>query len=146
MPKTKRKAPGFSHDSEILHGMSRGVWASHWADEQEEKGKSVRGGTDLYEVAPKTPGWAMKWANKLAGTIQHLNGIEVDELFEMARNAGFKKDKESFGFYLGMQAVGSGVHWTDDLTAVETPTILVPDYEFYKGAELHDPDIRFVKR
>lgn len=145
MPKTKRKAPGFSHDSEILHGMSRGVWANHWASAQEEKGRSFSG-QNLFDIAPKTPAWAVKWANKLADTIQKLNGIDVDALFEMAREAGFDKDRESFGFYLGMQAVGAGVRWTDDLSSRDAPKILVPSYQFYPGAEQAEPDIRFIKR
>lgn len=144
MPKSKRKAPGFSHDSEVLQGMSRGVWASHWSNEQEEKGRSFSG-RNIYEIAPKTPAWAVKWAKKLAGTIHDLNGLTIDELFEMAQASGFDKDREAFGFYLGMQAVGSGIHWTDDIPHLDTPKILVPDYQFYPGAEKSDPDIRFVK-
>jgi hypothetical protein len=136
---------GMHHDPEITLGMARGVWASHWANEQEEAGESFSG-QDIYEAAPDAPTWAEKWAKKLASSICHLNGDRpLDLLFREAQQAGFPRDRETFGFYLGMQAVGHGVHWTDDVPFKnERPEILVPSYEFYEGAERSEPDTRLV--
>jgi len=136
---------GGHHDPEILLGMARGVWADHWAQEKEEAGVSFSG-RDIYEAAPEAPSWAEKWAKRLANSISALNGnVSLNRLYLAAKEAGFPKDRETFGFYLGMEAVGHGVNWTDDISG-EHPEILVPDYEFYEGAEKHDPDTRFVRR
>jgi hypothetical protein len=126
--------------------MSRGVWALYWAQEQEEAGKSFSG-TNIYEIAPDAPGWAEKWAEKLAGSICHLNGnLTLDHLYLTALEAGFPRDREAFGYNLGMQAIGSEVHWTDDISVgPDTPKILVPSYEFYEGAERSEPDVRFAR-
>jgi len=155
MPKSKKKTltfrstrnVGAHHDPEILLGMARGVWADHWATEQEENGESFSG-QDIYEAAPNAPAWAEKWARKLASSISHLNGdVPLDMLFRSAQQAGFAKDREAFGFYLGMEAVGHGIHWTDDVpSSDDVPKILVPNYEFYEGAERSEPDLRFVRR
>ena len=156
MPKTRKKPLTFRsnrdvgghHSPEIILGMARGVWAIHWADELEEAGESRSlSGQDIYEIAPETPAWAEKWAKKLAGSICHLNGDRsLDMLFREVKQAGFPRDQESFGYYLGMQAVGSGVHWTDDVPFGNSkPKILVPSYEFYEGAERSEPDLRFVR-
>jgi hypothetical protein len=138
---------GGHHDPEILLGMARGVWADYWAQEQEEAGESFSG-QDIYAAAPDAPTWAEKWAKKLANSIIHLNGdVSLDTLFKAARQAGFPKDRETFGFYLGMEAVGHGIHWTDNVPhSDEIPKILVPDYEFYEGAERSEPDLRFVHK
>ena len=139
-----RRAKGGHHDPEITLGMARGVWADHWAHEQEEAGESFSG-MDIYEAAPDAPTWAERWAEKLASSIVALNGAPLDSLYRAAKTAGFPKDRETFGFYLGMQAVGHGVNWNDDISVgPNTPTILVPDYEFYEGAERNQPDVRFA--
>ena len=149
MPKSRpltfksHRPTGAHHDPEILLGMARGVWADYWANEQEEAGESFSG-QDIYEAAPDAPEWAEKWARKLASSILRLNGDSLDSLYKKARDVGFPKDRETFGFYLGMQAVGHGVAWDDDVPAGHDLKILVPSYEFYEGAERSEPDTRFV--
>jgi hypothetical protein len=155
MPKNKRKTLTLRanhnvrslQDPEILQGMSRSVWASHWAQVQEDNGESFSG-MNIYEIAPDTPSWAEKWAEKLADSICHLNGnLTLNDIYLDAQDAGFPRDREAFGLCLAMQAIGSGVHWTDDVsTGPDTPQILVPSFEFYKGAERSEPDVRFVHR
>jgi hypothetical protein len=140
MPRAKKT----SHHPEILRGMARGPWADTWASEQEEKGRSFSS-MDLYEVAPEAPRWTEKWAKKLASSIVALNQLSLDDLYAVACEAGFQKSEETFGFYLGMQAVGHGIAWTDDISG-NAPKILIPSYEFYHGAENSEPDLRFVKR
>lgn len=134
-----------AHDPDILRGMARGPWAVHWANEAEEAGESFSG-VDLYEIAPKTPRWAEKWARRLADSIAGLNQASLSELYQHAVSVGYSRDKESFGYHLGMQSTGEGVSWSDDSSAGHHGDILLPYYVFYEGAETHDPDIRFARR
>ena len=134
----KRKSTGPKPDSEVLLGMAKGPWASHWANEQEEDGVSFSG-VDIYDEAPNPPRWVMTWARSLAAVIEKLNGSTLDELYAAACRAGFAKNPETFGYYLGMQAVGHGVHWTDD--GADNIGIKVPSIELYEGASV---DLRFV--
>ena len=133
-----RRAPGAHHDPEILKGMARGPWADHWATEQEEQGESFSG-MDIYELAPDAPNWAEKWAQHLADAIMSLNKRTLEELYKIAQQAGFSRDREAFGFYLGMQSIGHGITWHDDFNT--DVKILLPSGEFYEGAK---PDLRFV--
>jgi len=140
--KTKRtRRP--AHDEEILRGMARGPWALRWANEEEERGTRFAGGTDLYEAAPEAPRWVARWARGLADAIVSLNDASLEELYEAARADGFAKDRESFGYYLGMQAEGNGVRWDDDVSPNATVTIRVPSIELYEGAS---PDLRFISK
>jgi hypothetical protein len=141
MPKTRRKTPKMKHDLDILRGMARGPWANHWAAEQEEQGESFSG-VDIYDAAPEAPRWAEKWAERLADAIVKINDTPLDHLFAGARAVGFPKDEEAFGFYLGMQAVGHGISWDDDVRG-STLKIGVPSAEFYETAK---PDLRFISR
>jgi len=141
MAKAKRKAsrtPSSRHDTEILLGMARGPWADRWANEQEEAGESFSG-QDIYELAPEAPRWAEAWAVRIADAIVKLNGASLDELYHVAQREGFSKDREAFGFYLGMQSCGHGVAWDDDFAT--DVKIKLPSAEFYEGAQ---PDLRFV--
>lgn len=105
-----------SHDAEILAGIPSGVWADYWATEQEEKGRSFGGGVNLIDVAPNPPKWAKDWAKRVADKIVELNNNKsLEQIYEMAKKIGYKNDKEHFGYDLGMQTVGHGVSWTDDV-------------------------------
>jgi hypothetical protein len=127
-------------EAEILSGMARGPWASHWAQEEEERGES-HGGEDIYETAPPAPKWVKKWAAALGKSISSLNhDVGLEDLYQAARADGFTKDRETFGFYLGMQSVGHGVSWDDDHSS--SITIKVPSMELYEAAR---PDLRFMK-
>ena len=141
MPKTRRKAPRMEHDRDILRGMARGPWADTWAIEQKEQGESFSG-MDIYEAAPEAPLWAEKWAERLADAIVKINDTPLSHLFTGARAVGFTRDEETFGFYLGMQAVGHGIRWDDDVRG-STLKIGVPSMEFYENAK---PNLRFISR
>lgn len=135
------KGPGHGvprHDNNILLGMAKGPWADHWATIQEEKGKSFSG-MDIYEAAPDPPRWAKAWAKRLADSMVLLNETPLALIYAAAQKAGFAKNAETFGFYMGMEAVGHGIHWTDD--GADDIKIKVPSMEFYEGAQ---PDLRFV--
>jgi hypothetical protein len=120
--KSKKTTSPDIHDPEILRGMVRGPWADLWACEQEEQGASFSG-KDIYEVAPEPPRWAKQWGANLATKILLVNIDRPSRvsskpgllgLYEDAVSDGFAKNKETFGYYLGMQACGHGVSWTDD--------------------------------
>jgi hypothetical protein len=112
MPRKREVA----HDDEILHGMAKDPWASHWADEQEGKGSRLSG-QNLYDICPEPPKWARLWARNLAADIVGANeGISLDALYLAARHEGFDESGEDFGFYLGCQAAGMGIRWDDDVS------------------------------
>jgi hypothetical protein len=130
------------HDPEILHGMSRGPWSVLWANYQEEAGASFSG-QDIYELAPEAPAWAKEWARKLASAIVQLNGnFSLEQIYRAAQGEGFARDKEAFGYYLGMQSAGHGVAWDDDISGA-TLKIRHPSSEFYEG--VRDIDMRFIQ-
>lgn len=124
-----------NHDPEILEGIPRGVWASLWADEQEEKGESFSG-VDLMEAAPATPGWAKKWAKEVADRIVEMNTTSLDEMYRIVTERGkYPHDRETFGYHLGMQAMGAGVSWSDDVdykSDLKHDDIKIPYREFYR--------------
>lgn len=110
------------HNKDILKGIARGPYAMEWAERQEERGRSFSG-VDIYEAAPNTSAKAKKWGSGLADKIVLLNAkkfqdpsMSLEKMFEMAVAEGFAKDREAFGFYLGMQAIGHGVAWDDDIS------------------------------
>ena len=117
------------HNAEILYGMAKGPWADHWAQAQEERGRSFSG-QNIYDICPEPPKTARSWARKLAdGLVTANEGLGLEALFLAARNEGFYKSKEDFGFYLGCEACGMGIRWDDDLST--DLKIAVPYREFY---------------
>lgn len=131
-----------AYDPEILAGIARGPWAMHWADREEERGRRL-GRVDVYDAAPRTPRWALRWARDVAGAIVHASSKEdgrvptLTELYERARALGYARDAESFGSHLGMEHIGHGIGWTDDVRASRADTdaaISIPHGEFYERA------------
>ena len=128
-PKNKGKKSS-SEDAEILTGMARGPWVMHWAREQEEAGESLSG-VDVYEAAPSTPRSAVKWAAELGrGILAANHATSLEQLYQAAVAAGFAKDRETFGYYLGAQATGEGVSWDDDVSGSDLK-IQLPHSEYY---------------
>lgn len=119
-----------THDQDILDGVSRGVWADLWANEQEEKGVSFSG-MDVCDCAPKTPRWAQRWARKVANAIVEANGKSLEDLYQLVRTHGYPYDRAQFGLHLGMQTAGHGMSWSDD-TRMSHDMIKVPYREFYR--------------
>jgi hypothetical protein len=120
-----------SHNSEILYGMAKGPWADAWAQKQEEKGRSFSG-QNIYDICPEPPRAAQRWARKLADEIVEANlhlGPGLEGLYLAAREAGFDKSREDFGFYLGCEACGMGISWDDDVST--DLKIVVPYNEFF---------------
>lgn len=135
----KGRSSGVSkaYDAEILAGMARGPWAIDWANRQEERGRRL-GQVDIYEAAPRTPAWAMRWARDAAGRIVKASrATTLTELYERVQELGFRKDAERFGLYLSAGVTGEGISWTDDVSAPQSVTdaaISIPRGEFYQRA------------
>lgn len=126
-----------SERDEILEGMARAAFVTHWADEREEEGESFSG-QDIMDVAPrKNSEESVEWANNLAPRIEKANGKSLDELYALASAANEEggggrttQDAETFGHYLAMQAMGHGVAWDDDIAGGHD-LIKIPYSEFY---------------
>lgn len=144
----KKTAKNTVLDSLILQGMARGPFASWWATNMEDQGRSFSG-QDIMEVAPNTPRWAHAWAKKLGKSIASLNGATLSELYASAQDVGYRNNAETFGTHLGMEAIGSGIAWTDDAYSYGGTALVisVPSYEMWgPGCEKSEPDTRFVRR
>ena len=131
LSRLKNPWPMSGDDSEILEGMARGVYASAWADRQEES-KSFFG-MDIYEAAPKTPAKAKTWAKRTASKILQLNPQyeNLYTMFEIAQEKGYTGDAEHFGYHLGMQSIGHGVSWSDDARQGRHDDFKLPYTDFY---------------
>lgn len=124
----------------IIAGMARAMFVSAWGDLEEDQGRSYPG-QDLMDVAPETPDYVLIKANECAEAIEKANFAPLDALLTLAFTAEHKgkRDKnisitewigenaELFGHYLAMEAMGTGVSWSDDHARIH---IKIPDYEF----------------
>jgi hypothetical protein len=109
--------------TEIVESMARAFYVLAWANAEEEKGRS-HGGCELMDVAPSTARWALRYARRVAKRIEADNGAPLDVLYEKAlalctapgAKLYTRRDPTAdlFGHYLAMQAMGSGVRWSDD--------------------------------
>jgi hypothetical protein len=118
-----------SYSDPILYGIAKGPWALHWAEQQEEQGRTFPG-EDLYEICPPPPSDAVRWAEDVAAQLVKMNDVKtLEDLMMIAVENGFAKDEEDFGAYLGCEAAGHGVTWHDDLDCGSI--IKIPDREFY---------------
>jgi hypothetical protein len=127
---TKLAIATLQYQNPILFGMAKGPWAIWWADREEEKGRSFSG-LDIYEESPFPPAAAVKWAEDVASEYIKLNNVRaLEDLAQIATRAGFTKDEESFGMYLGCQATGAGISWSDDCPAGSHDLIKAPYREF----------------
>lgn len=94
----------------IVEAAARAAYVQAWADHVESKGRHLRG--ELMDQAPRTPSKARTWAKKLLATMERLNGLPVEEMYERAAAEG--GSASDFGHYTAMQALGHGVAWSDD--------------------------------
>jgi hypothetical protein len=72
--------------------------------------------------------------------VQHHDPDE--QIYRAAQLEGFARDKEVFGYYLGMQSADHGVAWDDDVSGASLK-IRYPSSEFYEG--VRDIDMRFIQ-
>ena len=100
-------------DSQILDGMAKAYWADAWASQMEEMQLSGHlSGMEIMDVMPQEiPAKAMEIAKKLYAKIEKDNNIKLED-FTPPGEEDF--DKDLFGHYLAMEAMGHGVGWSDD--------------------------------
>lgn len=102
--------------TEITRHAARALFASAWADYQEQSpdGQSLSG-CEILDVMPQEiPAEAMEAAQRLIADVERLNGESIEASMERAaglpdRYADRDCDAEYFGHYLAMQAMGTGV-------------------------------------
>ena len=110
---------------EVVDGMARALFADAWVAEQEEAGESFSG-TEILDVLPETDDEAADEALRFYGQVEGTNRTDMAALLEKAGKAdGYRSWEEApadrhgsyawtFGWYVAMQALGSGVSWFDD--------------------------------
>lgn len=102
--------------TEITHHVARALFASAWADYQEQSPDGMNlSGCEILDVMPQDiPTEATQAAERLIAEVERLNGEPIDRSLERAQAlpdpfADRECDAEYFGHYLAMQAMGSGV-------------------------------------
>lgn len=119
--------------STIIEAMARAGYATRWADAVDEARSEGRddlapnlSGCEVMECLPlPIPPEFIKWGHQLCAAIEAKNALPICEAFKRAcalpcahsweerADAESSKDAASFGHYLAMQAMGSGVRWSD---------------------------------
>lgn len=111
----------------IIRGAAKGAYADEWARAIEEAHGEGRitfealksflpGGREI-EPPEDPPAACLRWARKLIKTIEDWNGVKVQDAFnewmvDCYEGSG-APSSELFGHYLAMEAMGSGVAWSD---------------------------------
>lgn len=102
----------------IIHGMARALFVDNWAMGEEERGRRWPPGSDLMDLAPRTPSRAVLKAARLARRIEQGNRATLPQIYDRALAAPGRHLREptpcDFGHYLAMQSLGHGVSWFDD--------------------------------
>lgn len=123
----RRRNPGrvvADHTDEILEGMTRAIWVTSYADWVEGLSAPKRRdllpgrGEDWNDVAPDADRSAGDAARALALRLEEANGCSLHELYQRACKADGQSPSaalaDSFGHYMAMQALETGVRWDDD--------------------------------
>ena len=98
----------------MLRGIENALWLPAWADEAEGAGYRLPQ-TITRETADPMPASVRTAARQVAREMERANGVKISELWRRASEAdGRPADPENLGYYLTMQALGSGVSWDDD--------------------------------
>jgi hypothetical protein len=120
-------------EHEIVEGMARALFVSAYADcvesweenggKPEDRPHRCSCGEDWMDYAPPTSTAALDVASMLADQIEKVNCCKLGTLYNRATKAcknhpthceSRTHTPEYFGHYLAMQALGSGVAWTDN--------------------------------
>lgn len=128
----------------VVEAAARAAFVTWWADDQEEKERNGEeshiacSGQDWMDIAPKTSGNALEFAEDFISRVETLNS-SIEEMLLTALDADLEEDPdyqfdlrkyvESFGHYLMMQGLGHGVAWTDDHVDIQ---LNLPHVEYYE--------------
>lgn len=120
-PMSRRNPDNF--DDDIKNGMARAIWVTSFADWVGELPKAQQrelapGGGDWNDAAGETPRSALEAGQALIELYEQANDKPIADLFRTAAQADGRKPSsrlaDLFGHALAMQALGTGVAWTDD--------------------------------
>lgn len=110
-------------NDDIEKSMSETLYVTEFADTTEELGINVGNGVDYMDVAGETPHAYRFEAAFLAGKVEHLNQGSLASMYLRAIAADDLPDtaehRKTFGHYMVMEAVGSGVSWSDSHASFE---------------------------
>lgn len=121
-------SPDGDFDDEILDGMARALYVDAWASGMDEEGLTGNwGGMDLMDLAGETSPYAYEKAKNIYKEIEQLNDTDLSK-FTPPGEKYDTYDRENFGHYLIMEALGSGVSWFDDH---EDHGLKLPRIEYY---------------
>lgn len=119
----RRPNPDDDFDDAIKDGMARAIWVTSFADwvqklpRQQQRELGAGQGGDWNDAAGETPRSAIEAAQALIDLYERTNG-PIGALFLVAAQADKRKPTDRladlFGHALAMQALGTGVAWTDD--------------------------------
>ena len=109
---------------EIVENFARLLFCSAWADLEEEQGANFAC-TEIFDVAPDTPVFALAAAECFCNQIKVANSLDgtteeaMEKLYERAVEANNKVNRRSeppdrFGSDLAHMSIGNGVSWFDD--------------------------------
>lgn len=110
----------------IVEGIGRAFWVMFWLQREEEKGRSFGGQRNIEDLAPRTSSKAKRHAEEIATDIEQRSKTTLDRRFSERYP---REDPELFGWYLGMEALGSGVAWSDDH---DDHGLEIPHTEYYE--------------
>lgn len=126
-------------DPAIRDAMARTLWVDAWASNEEEWDRS-QSGQDVMEIAPPTPEHAHLAARKLYDSIEAASGgtgaivraLQAAKVDALAHGGHLRAvTKDDFGYALAMEALGTGVAWTDDHPS---HGLTVPHTDYYYDA------------
>lgn len=109
----------------FIRAAARAFFVSSWAYAVEQHGGRFAPGTELMDAAPATPDVVMLHAASFLGALERTNGVCLAVIWHRAQLGDDHRRTptlEDFGHYLAMEAMGSGVAWTDD-----HPRVMVPE-------------------
>lgn len=102
----------------ITEEIAKAFFATAWADAMEERGITFSG-DEIYNVMPpEIPSVAREAARKLVSKMEKENRLPIEEIYRVALEKAELLDapdiRDNFGFATALQAMGSGVSWSDD--------------------------------
>ena len=101
-------------DVGMVEGFEEAVWLPQWAQAMEEARRSLPRNITR-ESAPGVPLSALELARRFALALICENDASLTELWQRASDAeGADVNPTELGWYLGMEAQGHGVAWTDN--------------------------------
>lgn len=121
-PMSRRNPDDF--DDSIKDGMARAIWVTSFADwvggmpKAQQRELGAGSGGDWNDAAGETPRSADEAGQALLELYERANDQSIADLFRAAAQADGRKPSarlaDLFGHALAMQALGTGVAWTDD--------------------------------